>query len=83
MDELAVVSREPKEAAHRPRRARYRPVVNGLHLGGVHGHPCLRDRVAEIGDGGDPERTLGALDEEGVPTKLAKDGAEVTQVVGP
>jgi hypothetical protein len=83
VDELAVVSHEAKEAAHRPRRARYLPFVNGLHLGRVHGHPHLRDCVSEVGDGDDPECTLGALDEEGVPTKLTKDGAEVTQVVGP
>jgi hypothetical protein len=83
VDELAVVSCEPKEAAQHPRRARYLPFVNGLHLGGVHGHPRLRDRVAEVGDRGDPKRTLGALDEEGVSMKLSKDDAEVTQVVSP
>ena len=78
VDELAVVARKPKEAAHRPCGARYRPIVNGLYLGGVHGHPCRRDRVAEVSDRGDPESTLGAFDEEGVLTKLAEDGAEVS-----
>jgi hypothetical protein len=29
--------------------------------------------MAEIGDGGDPERALGALDEEGVSTEFTED----------
>ncbi|KAJ1256975.1 hypothetical protein BS78_K256500 [Paspalum vaginatum] len=82
-DELAVVAREAEEAVHHARRARYRPVVNGLHLGGIHGHARLRDRVAEVGDGGDSKHTLGALDEEGVLLKRAEDGAEMSKVIRP
>jgi hypothetical protein len=72
VDELAIVSGQPEEAAHRPRRARHRPVLDGLHLSRVHGNACLGDDVAEVRDGGGAE---GALDEELVVAKLGEDGA--------
>jgi hypothetical protein len=39
--------------------------------------------MAEVGDSGDPERALGALDEELVVAERVEDGAEVTQVISP
>jgi hypothetical protein len=81
VDELAVVACEVEEAPHHPRRARYRPVVNGLHLGGIHGHAHLQDRVVEVGDGGDPKHTLGALDEEDMLLKRPEYGAEMTKMI--
>jgi hypothetical protein len=38
--------------------------MDRLHLGRVHGHPCRRYDMAEVGDGGSAEGALGALDEE-------------------
>jgi hypothetical protein len=39
--------------------------------------------VAEVGDEGDPKRTLGALDEEDVLLKHAEYGAEMTKMICP
>jgi hypothetical protein len=74
VDELAILAYEAEEAPHRPRQARYRPVVNGLHLGGIHGHACLQDHVAKVGDGGDPKRTRRGR---------AKYGAKMTKMIHP
>ena len=41
VNELVVVACQAKEAAHRSRQARNRPVVNGLHLGQIHGYTYL------------------------------------------
>jgi hypothetical protein len=83
LDELTILACKAKEAPHRLRRARYWPVVNGLHLGGIHGHARLQDHVAKVGDGGDPKRTHGALDEEDVLSKRAKYGVEMTKMIHP
>jgi hypothetical protein len=39
--------------------------------------------VAEVGNGGDAESALRALDEKGVPTKLSEDRAEVLKMIRP
>jgi hypothetical protein len=39
--------------------------------------------MAEIGDGGDPERALGALDKEGVSMEFTEDGVKMAKVVRP
>jgi hypothetical protein len=39
--------------------------------------------VAEVGDVGDPKRTLGALDEKDVLSKRAKYGAKMTKMIRP
>jgi hypothetical protein len=83
VDELAVVAHQAKEPAHRSCRARYRAILNGLHLCRVHGDACLRDNVAEVCDGGDPECALGALDEEDMSSKLGKDHAEMPKMIRP
>jgi hypothetical protein len=83
VDELAVVARQAKEPTQCPCRARYRPILNGLHLCRVHGDACLRDNVAEVCDGGDPECALGALDEEDMPSQLGKDHAEMPEMIRP
>jgi hypothetical protein len=48
LDELAVVPDEAQEATHHACRAECRPIVNGLHLGRVHGHTLGRDDVAQV-----------------------------------
>ena len=80
VDELPVVPRQVEEAAHRPRRSRLRPVVDGLYLGRIHGHSRRGYGVPQVGDGVHAE---GALDEEAMLTEHREDDAEVAQVVRP
>ena len=77
-DELPVISGQAEEPPDRARRAGYRPVVDGLNLGRIHGNAVFRDGVAEVGDRRHPKRTLGALDEEVVLAQLGEDGTEVS-----
>jgi hypothetical protein len=81
VDELVVVARQAEEAAHCSRRAKNRLVLDGLHLGWIHGDACLRYDVAEVGDGGDAERALGALDEEALVAQLDEDSAKMTKMI--
>jgi hypothetical protein len=83
VDELAVVPGEAQEVVHRARRARGRPIVDGLHLGQIHGHPLSRDNVAQVCHRGGAKGALGPLDEEDVAAQLIEDGADVSQVICP
>ncbi|KAF0932089.1 hypothetical protein E2562_007885 [Oryza meyeriana var. granulata] len=77
VDEFAVVAHQTEEAGHCSRRTELGPVVDRLDLGRIHGHARLGDDMAEVGDGVNAERTLGALDEEAVMAQHGEDDAEV------
>jgi hypothetical protein len=57
--EAAIVAGKAKEAPQRVCRRRLRPRRDGLHLVLVHGHPCRRDDMVEVGDILGGEGTLG------------------------
>ena len=73
-----VVAHKAKETMDRTCGARHRPVMDGLHLGRVHGDARLGDDVAEVGHRGDAESALGALDEELVLAEHGEDGAQMS-----
>ena len=83
VDEFAVVARDAEEAAHRRSGAGHRPLVDGRHLGRIHGDARLGYDVAEVGHRGGAERALAALDEEPVKAQHGEDRTQVSQVVGP
>jgi hypothetical protein len=82
MYELAVVPCEPEEATDGTGGSRRRPIMDGLHLDGIHGD-ARRDNVAEVGDGGDPEGAFGALDEELMTAQFFQDSTQVPEVICP
>lgn len=82
LDELAVVSRQPKEAMQPARRTWGRPGCHDLHLVAVHGDIIAGDDVTEVGDGQRPQDALGMLDKELVVTKDIEDGLDVLQMLG-
>ena len=83
MDELPIVPRQAEEAAHRPRRSRLWPVMDGLYFGRIHGHARRGDGVPQVGNSVHAEGALGALDEEVMLPEQHEDDAEMAQVVRP
>jgi hypothetical protein len=49
-DEMAIVPREPEKGAHDTHRSRHWPLEHDPHLLIVHGHPCLGNDMAEVGN---------------------------------